>query len=225
MTLFHLSPVPLVRPRLSWSRRNSAASADAPTNKRKRTVRFSRQRSEAIDSNYEISESLRKLLWYRKKDLMAIKIKVDSTVQREVVGFNKEHCCRGLESQISDCVSPSQSRHYRHKKFVRGLLSLQQSQKRESTTARDEALRQYCLAAGSQQQHSCARMRAKQDAIAALKQHESSFVVTFSKQLTLVTKIHSSKDDAFPFPPPTPSRAALCRSPSQQSATHTPRAA
>ena len=224
--MFHLSPVPLVKPRLSWGRRASASSAGTTPNKRKRTVRFSRQRPKSIDSDYEINESLQKLLWYRKKDLAAIKRKVESTARREVMGRNKEHCCRGLESRISDYISPSQSRQHCYEKFARGLLALQKSQKRESATARAEALRQYCLIAGRSEQHqSCARMRAKQDAVAALKQHESLFLMDVSKQVMLATKRRSYKDDdVYPFPP-TPPRAALCRSPSQQSATHTPRAA
>lgn len=212
MLTFQLSsPVPVGRPRLSWRRRKSTSSTDTQsfTNKRKRTVRFSRQRPQMIKSNYEVTESLQKLLWYRPKDLKAIHKQVEATVREEVMGCNREHCCRGLESPILDCISPSNSRKLRYEKFIRGFLALQESQKNESGTksAHAEVLREYCLASGSQQQETCARKRAKQDAIVALKQNETSLLVVLRK--------HSQKS-ALPLLPP---RAALGRSLSEQSAS------
>ena len=196
MPMFNLPPV---RPRLSWGKNSTTSKDDSTTKKRKRTVRFSRQQPEMIDSEYEMTESLQKALWYRKKDLMAIRMKLDHTVRQAVMGCNDGHCTRGLETLIADSISPSQSRHLRYERFARGVLSLQQWQRVQGTTvSKPEVLRRYCLQAGSKQQQSYAWMRGKQDAMAALKHHERFFLVDMDDINKHVSKARASPDEVFP---------------------------
>jgi len=193
---------PNLRPRFSWGRKRCSSCVSA-SSKPKRKVRFSLQPPIFIDSDYEMTESLQNALWYRPTDLQAISTNVVQSVHKAVmIQFGRfvntagsssppeHHCPRGLENLILDVMCPSQCRSKRHKKFVRGLLIMQQWQ-RKSNNESDELLRRYCLHAGSKQHETSARSRAEEDALFVRDEIRQDFLKLQS------TKFFSNSEDDF----------------------------
>jgi hypothetical protein len=89
----------------------------------KKSVRFEAL-TEVIPLEREdffLTEAGQKTLWYRKKDLLKIKQKIDDTVK----SVDSERCLRGLEYQISDRLDGEQSRRKRMTAFRQRLLESQ----------------------------------------------------------------------------------------------------
>jgi hypothetical protein len=150
-------------------------------NKTKKRTRFSLKAPEVhVYDCEEMTESVQKALWYRKKDLQKIKQKIAGALEKLAAGDdarsgNKENCCRGLEPLIRDQIRGVgvPTRKERYEEFSRGLLEMQQDQRILGFDDGEE-IRRYCLSF-SMSSKAEAKALAAQDCIAALKIYQETF--------------------------------------------------
>jgi len=188
-------------PRISWGKIPSfnGENNDERSTSKKRVCFEDRAPRVCIESNYEITESVQKTLWYRPKDLQKIREKIVASFNnKEQATTNSteakrvEHCTRGLEMMVwsKHCLGSNkgyQTPHYRarqirHAAFTARLMSYQkQVWARHYLGALDaasveEKLRAFCLKnSQSQEEHYAAHILAAEDARVALQIYETSF--------------------------------------------------